>query len=156
MTACWVLCSRLTYFWRNTNISSFFYFSKSTSINTQYSSLYLWDTLQMMLFTEYLMKWKRIGRISWNVWYQFNLKSSIELDIRKIDVIVVQCPFNTKFCLMKWFFYKLWGYGGFCDFKIKWGSWGTASMNRELDKLFKEWKGASSTTHIPIVPLWSF
>ena len=56
MIACWVLRSRLTYFWRNMNISSIFYFSKSTSINTQYSSL--WDTLKMMLFTKYLIKWK--------------------------------------------------------------------------------------------------
>ena len=38
----------LTYFWRNMNISSTSYFSKSTSKNTQYSSL--WDTLKMMLF----------------------------------------------------------------------------------------------------------
>ena len=77
MTACWVSRSRLIYFWRNMNISSIFYFSKSTSINTQYSSL--WDTLKMMLFTKYLIKWKRIGRISWNFWYWFNLKSSMEL-----------------------------------------------------------------------------
>ena len=34
MTAGWVLRSRLIYFWRNMNISSIFYFSKSTSINT--------------------------------------------------------------------------------------------------------------------------
>ena len=82
MTACWVLRSRLTYFWRNMNISSIFYFSKSTSINTQYSSL--WDTLKMMLFTKYLIKWKRIGRISWKFRYWFNLKSSIELDIKRV------------------------------------------------------------------------
>ena len=49
MTVCWVLCSRLTYFLRNMNISSIFYFSKSTSINTQNSSL--WDTPKMMLFS---------------------------------------------------------------------------------------------------------
>ena len=68
MTACRVLCSRLIYFWRNMNIPSIFYFStlSSTSINTQYSSL--WDTLKMMLFTKYLIKWKRIGRISWKFW----------------------------------------------------------------------------------------
>ena len=43
MTACWVLRSRLIYFWRNINIYSIFYFSKLTSINTQYSSLWtLW------------------------------------------------------------------------------------------------------------------
>ena len=61
--ACWVLSSRLIYFWRNVKISSIFYFSKSTSINTQYSSL--WHTLEMILFTKYLIKWKRIGGISW-------------------------------------------------------------------------------------------
>ena len=49
MTACWILHSSLIYFWRNMHISSIFYFSKSTSINTQYSSL--WDTLKMMLFS---------------------------------------------------------------------------------------------------------
>ena len=69
MTAYWVSHSRLTYFWSNMNISSIFYFSKSTSINTQYSSL--WDTLKMMLFTKYLIKWKRIGRISWKFRYWF-------------------------------------------------------------------------------------
>ena len=36
------------------NISNNFYFSKSTSINTQYISL--WDTLEMMMFTKYLTK----------------------------------------------------------------------------------------------------
>ena len=80
-TACQVLRSRLTYFWRNMNISNVFYFSKSTSINTQYSSL--WGTLKMMLFTKYLIKWKRIGRNSWNFWYWFDFKSSIELDIKR-------------------------------------------------------------------------
>ena len=92
MTAYWVLHSRLTYFWRNLNISSIFYFSKTTSINTIYSSL--WDTLKMMLFTKYLIKGKHTGRISWKFWYWFDLKSSTELDIKKIDVILVQCPFN--------------------------------------------------------------
>ena len=67
MTACRVLRFRLTFFWRYMNISSIFYFSKSTSINTEYSSL--WDTLKMMLFTKYLIKWERIGRISWNFRY---------------------------------------------------------------------------------------
>ena len=81
MTACRVLRSRLTYFWKYMNISSIFYFSKSTSINTQCSSL--WDTLKMMLFTKYLIKWKRIGRISWNFRYEFDLQSFIELDIKR-------------------------------------------------------------------------
>ena len=67
INACWVLRSKLTYIWRNMNISSFFYFLKSTSINTQYSGL--WDTLEMMLFTKYLIKWKCIGRISWKFRY---------------------------------------------------------------------------------------
>ena len=72
MTACWVLRSRLTFFWRNINISSIFYFAKLTSINTQYSGL--WDTLKMMLFTKYFIKWKDIGRsnqlkISVLVWF---------------------------------------------------------------------------------------
>ena len=80
MIACWVSHYRLTYFWRNMIISSIFYFSKSTSINTQYSSL--WDTLKMMLFTKYLIKWKCMGRISWKFWFWFNLKSSIELDMK--------------------------------------------------------------------------
>ena len=49
------ISSRVTYFWRNMNISSIFYFSMSTSINTQlYSSL--WGTLKLMLFTKYLIK----------------------------------------------------------------------------------------------------
>ena len=76
MTACQVLHSRLTYFWRNMNISSIFSISNSTSINTQYSSL--WDTLKMMLFPKYLIKWKCIGRISWNFWYWFDCQSSID------------------------------------------------------------------------------
>ena len=65
MTACWMLRSILTYFWRNLNMFNIFYFSKSTSIDTQYSSL--WDTLEKMLFTKYLIKWKRIDRISWKI-----------------------------------------------------------------------------------------
>ena len=76
MTACWVLHSRLTYFGRNVNISSIFYFSKATSINTQCSSL--WDTLKMMLFTKYLIELKRIGRINWKFRHLFKLKSSTE------------------------------------------------------------------------------
>ena len=81
MTECWVLHSKLTYFWRNMNVSIIFYFPKSTSINTQYSSL--WDTLKMMLFTKYLIKWKCIGRIGWKFQCRFDLKSSIELDIKR-------------------------------------------------------------------------
>ena len=92
MTACRVLRSRLTYFWKYMNISSIFYFSKSTSKNTQYSSL--WDSLEMMLFTKYLIKWKRIGRISWKfsvlVWFTILYRTRYE----KIDVRLVQCPFK--------------------------------------------------------------
>ena len=52
-------------------VSSIFYFSKSTSINTQHSSL--WDTMQMMLFTKDLIKWKHISRISRKLKYWFIL-----------------------------------------------------------------------------------
>ena len=81
MTACWALRSRLIYFWRNMNMFSIFYFSKSTSVNTQHSSL--WGTLTMMLFTKYLIKWKRIGKISWKFRHCFNLSFFIELDIKR-------------------------------------------------------------------------
>ena len=92
MTACWILHSSLIYFWRNImHISSIFYFSKSTSINTQYSSL--WDTLNWccLVFTKYLIKWKCFGRISWKFQYRFYSKLSIEVEI---GVILVQCPFK--------------------------------------------------------------
>ena len=90
MTACRVLRSRLTYFWRYMNISSIFYFLKSTSINTQYSSL--WDTLKMMLLTKYLIKWKRIGGISWNFRHWFDFKSSTELDIKRYMLELSNAP----------------------------------------------------------------
>ena len=77
MTPCWVLLSVQTYFRRNMNIWSIFYFSKSTLINTQYSSL--WDTLKMILFTKYLIKWKHIGRINWKFQYWFNLKGVVPI-----------------------------------------------------------------------------
>ena len=80
-TACWISRSRLIYCWRNMSISSIFYFSKSISINIQYSNL--WDTLEMMLFTKYFIKWKRIDRISWKFRYCFSLKSAVELDIKR-------------------------------------------------------------------------
>ena len=91
---CWVLHSRLTYFWRNVNISSIFFFSKSTSINTQYSCL--WDTLKMMLFTKYLIKmkthWQNQLKISALVYF----KILYRIRYKKIDVILVQCPFNVS------------------------------------------------------------
>ena len=94
LTVCWVLRSRLTYFWRNMNISSIFYFSKSTSINTQYSSL--WDTLEMMLSTKYLIKWKRHGWINWKFWYRFNLISSTDLDIKRYMFYLSNAPLMWK------------------------------------------------------------
>ena len=54
MTACWVFLSKLIYFWRNTDISFIFHFSKSISINTQRISQ--WGTQKMMLFPKYLIK----------------------------------------------------------------------------------------------------
>ena len=98
-TACRVLRSRLTYFSRNMNISSIFYFSKSTSINTQYSSL--WGTLKMMLFTKYLIKWKRKGRISWNFRYLFDFKSSIELDIKRLMLYLSNAPLRMMMTFME-------------------------------------------------------
>ena len=74
MTACWILHSSLIYFWRNMHISSIFYFSKSTSINTQYSSQ--WDTLKMMLFSIYKilnkmkMLWQNQLKISVSVLFK--------------------------------------------------------------------------------------
>ena len=73
MTACWILHSSLIYFWRNMHISSIFYFSKSTSINTQYSSL--WDTLKMMLFSikilnKMKMLWQNQLKISVSVLFK--------------------------------------------------------------------------------------
>ena len=94
MTACWVLRSRLTYFWRNMSISSIFHFSKSTSINTLYSSP--WHTLKMMLFTKCLTKLKCIGRISWEFRYWFNLKSSIELDIKRYVLYLSNAPLTLQ------------------------------------------------------------
>ena len=99
MTACQVLHSRLIWFWRNMNICSIFYFSKSTSINTQYSSL--WDTLKMVLFTKYLIKWKRIGRISWKFQYWFNLKFSMELVIKRYMLYLSNAP-------DQWWYLKWW------------------------------------------------
>ena len=94
MTTCWVLRSRLIYFQKNVNISCFFYFSKLTLINTQYSSL--WGTLKMMLYTKYLIKWKRIARISWKFRYWFNLKSSIELDIKRWTLYLSNAPLASS------------------------------------------------------------
>ena len=87
---CWVLHSRLAYFWRNMNISSIFYFSKWTL--KQYSSL--WDTLKIILFLKYLIKWKCIGKISWKFWYWFHLKSSIEFDIKRWMLYLSNAPLS--------------------------------------------------------------
>ena len=81
MTACWVLRPRLTYVWRNMNIFNIFLFFK-VDFN-KYNNSSLWDTLKMILLTKCLIKWKRIGRISWKFWYWLNLKSSIELNIQR-------------------------------------------------------------------------
>ena len=90
MTVYRVLHSRLTCFWRNLNISSIFYLSKSTSINTQYSTL--WDTLKMLLFTKYLIKWKCIGRISWKLQYWFNFKILYRIRYKQIHCRCYTCP----------------------------------------------------------------
>ena len=85
------------------SISSIFYILKLTLINTQYSSLR--DTLKMMLFTKYLIKQKSIGRIRWKFWYWFNLKSSIELDIKTQMLYLSSAPLkimpNTYIQILK-------------------------------------------------------
>ena len=100
LTACWVLRSRLTYFWWNMNISSVFYFSKSSSINTQYSCL--WDTMKMMLFTKYLKKTNKQTKQNKTKQKQsvksaeivvfVHLKSSIELDIKDKIIYLSNAP----------------------------------------------------------------
>ena len=92
MTACWVLRSRLTYFWRNMSISSIFYFSKSASINSQYRIL--WDTLKMVLFTKYLiyeMKTHWQNQLKTSVLVSFKILYRIRY--KKIDVKLLQCLF---------------------------------------------------------------
>ena len=98
ITACQVLRTRLTNFWRSMSISSIFYFLKSTSINTQYSSLR--DTLKMMLFTKHLIKWKYFDRISWKFQYWFNLKSTMELDVKRLMSYLSNAPLTS--CKCKW------------------------------------------------------
>ena len=73
MTSGWVLCSRLT----DEKIWIFLAFPIFQS------RLSLWDTLKMMLFTKYFIEWKCICRISWKFLYWFNLKSSIEIDMKR-------------------------------------------------------------------------
>ena len=95
MIALWFIPSRFTYFWRNMNISSFFCFSKSISMNTQHRGL--WDTLKIMLFRNDLIKWNPcIGRISWKIWYWFIL-FRFRIRHKKIDaIILVECPFKWQ------------------------------------------------------------
>ena len=93
MTACWVWRSRLIYFWRNMNTSSLFYFSKSTSINTQYSSLWLrhsGDDAVHIIPHKMKTHWQNQLKFSASVWFKFFYK----IIYKKIDVILVQCPFK--------------------------------------------------------------
>ena len=82
MSACWVSCLRSTYFWRNINIPSVFYSSKSASIYSQYCIPL--DTLKMMLFIKSLIKWKCIGTFGLKFQYWCNSKSSIEQNIKRL------------------------------------------------------------------------
>ena len=79
--------------WRNMIISSIFYFSKSTSINTQYSGL--WDTEGIVLFTKDHIKWKHIGRITWKNWFWFILTFSAELDAKRDKCLHCICSTAT-------------------------------------------------------------
>ena len=79
MTACWVLCSTFT----SKEICIFLAFSIFRG--RHFNKYAIWDTmghygtLQMMLFTTYLIKWKCIGKISWKFRYWFYFKFSIQL-----------------------------------------------------------------------------
>ena len=88
MTACWLLFSSSTYFWRNVNISSIFYL-KSTSIN-----IIQWPIGHSGHDAVYERSHKT--KTHWqdqlkplDTWYWFTLQFSIEL-----DAILVQCHFN--------------------------------------------------------------
>ena len=52
----------------------------------------VWDTLKMMLFTKYLIEWKRIGRIWWKLWFWFNLQSSLQLDMKRQMLYLSNTP----------------------------------------------------------------
>ena len=95
MTACRVLSSRLTYFWRYMNISMIFYFLKLTSINTQYSSLYMGHSeddavhkIPHKMKTHWQNKLKFLVLVWFTILYRTRYK--------KIDVRLVQCPFNIE------------------------------------------------------------
>ena len=93
MTACWLLHSSSTYFLRNIAICSNFYFLKSTSKNTQYSGL--WDTLGMMLFTKKSNEMKTLWRNRLKFLVLVYYKVFFRTKYKKIDVILVQCPFKN-------------------------------------------------------------
>ena len=92
-TACRVLHSRLTYFWRNMNISSIFYFSKSTSKNTQYSSLWGHSEDDAVHKIAHKMKMHRQNQLKFSVLVRFQILYRTRY--KKIDVILVQCPFKS-------------------------------------------------------------
>ena len=46
---------------------------------------------------KYLIKWKRIGRISWKFRYWFDLRSSIELDIKRLMLNLSNAPLTVIF-----------------------------------------------------------
>ena len=91
-------------------ISSIFYFSKSTSINTQYNTL--WDTLKMMLFTKYLIKWTCIGRVSltggnWQKWKRVFLTCPCHEIYRDEAAGLKSCKNTWKITI----FVKMWNLG---------------------------------------------
>ena len=94
MTACWVLHPRMIYFWRNMNISSIFYSSESTSINTYFRYTYssLWD--KMMLFTKIPHKMKMLWQNQLKILVLVSFKILYGIRYKKIDVILVQCLFK--------------------------------------------------------------
>ena len=74
------------------NIFSIFNFSKSTSINTQYSSLLntLDDAVHKIPKNKMKTHWQNQLKISVLAWF----KILYDMRYKKIDVILVQCPFK--------------------------------------------------------------
>ena len=70
--------------WLRTSIAAFCFIPFCGHINKHGQEMWIflntvaYGTLWRWLFTKYLIKWKRIGRISWKFWYWFDLISSID------------------------------------------------------------------------------
>ena len=50
----------------------------------------------MVLFTKYLVEWKHIAWINWKFLYWFHLKSSMELDVKKMMLYLSNAPLSIR------------------------------------------------------------